>query len=75
MGRGRNAFGELGDGTTINSRTPVAVQAGGLSFGAGLSAGGEHTCAISGAGTAYEVDANSATNRSNRGISSATSMS
>ena len=50
---GRNAFGELGDGTTINSRTPVAVQAGGLSFGAGLSAGGEHTCAISGAGKAY----------------------
>jgi alpha-tubulin suppressor-like RCC1 family protein len=39
---GRNALGQLGDGTTHSSLTPVPV-AGGLTF-VGLSAGGSHTC-------------------------------
>lgn len=43
---GDNAFGQLGDGTTTNSATPVAVSGGGLFFD--LSAGSRHTCAISG---------------------------
>ena len=49
---GLNAKGQIGDGTTNNSRaTPVAV-VGGLSFRV-IRAGGSHTCAITGAGKAY----------------------
>src|SRR5204862_447610 len=48
---GHNAFGELGDGTTIDQASPVAV-AGGASFAA-VSAGGGHTCGVTAAGVAY----------------------
>ena len=41
---GNNNLGQLGNGTTTNSATPVAV-AGGLSF-VSVSAGGHHTCGI-----------------------------
>jgi alpha-tubulin suppressor-like RCC1 family protein len=44
---GNNSAGQLGNGTTTNSATPVLV-AGGLSF-ARVSAGGQHTCGV----TAY----------------------
>jgi alpha-tubulin suppressor-like RCC1 family protein len=48
--------GELGDGTTGGSSSPVAV-AGGLTFTA-LSASGFHTCGITTNGTAYCWGAN-----------------
>jgi len=41
---GDNSFGQLGNGTTTESATPIAV-AGGLNF-ATLSAGGRHTCGV-----------------------------
>jgi alpha-tubulin suppressor-like RCC1 family protein len=41
---GNNNLGQLGNGTTTNSATPIAV-AGGLSFVV-VSAGGHHTCGI-----------------------------
>ncbi len=46
-----NSFGQLGDGTTANSATPVPTT-GNLSFTT-LSAGGRHTCGISEDGGAY----------------------
>ncbi|HJX62554.1 MAG TPA: hypothetical protein VJ860_01220 [Polyangia bacterium] len=41
---GRNDRGQLGDGTTTNSRTPLTVA--GLSGATSLAAGGRHTCAL-----------------------------
>ena len=49
---GSNSYGQLGDGSTTTYRgTPVAV-AGGLTF-ASLTAGGSHTCGLTGSGIAY----------------------
>jgi alpha-tubulin suppressor-like RCC1 family protein len=39
---GDNSFGQLGNGTTINSPTPVAVSGGGMFTT--VSAGSQHTC-------------------------------
>ncbi|HIC52346.1 MAG TPA: hypothetical protein EYO97_00810, partial [Gemmatimonadetes bacterium] len=44
-------WGQLGDGTTTDKSTPVAV-AGGLQF-ASLWAGGRRTCGVTTSGTAY----------------------
>jgi len=48
---GSNRFGQLGDGTTSDRKSPVPV-AGNLSFAA-VSAGGSHTCGVTAAGAAY----------------------
>lgn len=48
---GENAGGQLGDGTTDDRPTPVAVS-GSRSFGT-ITAGGAHTCALTDAGAAY----------------------
>jgi alpha-tubulin suppressor-like RCC1 family protein len=48
---GDNTSGELGDGTTESSATPVAVT-GGLKFSS-ITSGGLHTCGITVAGDAY----------------------
>jgi alpha-tubulin suppressor-like RCC1 family protein len=49
---GSNEFGQLGDGTSTARDVPVLVAAGGLKFSA-ISAGGDHTCAITTGGAAY----------------------
>ena len=50
---GGNAVGQLGDGTGTDRLTPVAVaMPAGVTF-TSLSAGGSHTCGLTGAGAAY----------------------
>jgi alpha-tubulin suppressor-like RCC1 family protein len=49
---GDNAGGQLGDGTTVNRLTPIEV-VGVIGKVAALSAGYNHTCAVTSAGTAY----------------------
>jgi alpha-tubulin suppressor-like RCC1 family protein len=49
---GGNWDGRLGDGTTTERDTPVAVQQGGVTF-TSISAGGYHTCGLTGAGAAW----------------------
>src|SRR5262249_50564582 len=53
---GFNAVGQLGNGTVVQSSTPVAVL-GGLTFPA-VSAGGGHTCGVTPVGAAYCWGAN-----------------
>lgn len=48
---GRNAEGQLGDGTRIDRAVPVAVQ-GGLTF-ASIASFSNHTCAVTAAGMGY----------------------
>jgi alpha-tubulin suppressor-like RCC1 family protein len=48
---GANEDGQLGNGATTNSSSPVVV-AGALKFSA-VSAGGDHTCGVTTAGVAY----------------------
>ncbi|HEV7838960.1 MAG TPA: hypothetical protein VGO75_12895 [Gemmatimonadaceae bacterium] len=49
---GENPYGGLGDGTTTASPAPVQVSAAGLSFSY-VSAGDEHSCALTRSGVAY----------------------
>jgi len=49
---GEGSYGSLGDSSTLSNPTPVAVRQGDLTFAA-LSAGGQHTCALTGSGVAY----------------------
>jgi len=49
---GNNEDGGLGDNTTTNQHTPVAVQQGGVTFSS-ISTGGYHTCGLTGAGAAW----------------------
>jgi alpha-tubulin suppressor-like RCC1 family protein len=46
---GDNAFGQLGDGTKDDKRTPVFVR--GISDAVAVAAGGDHTCAIRAGGS------------------------
>lgn len=46
---GRNAFGQLGNGTTVDSATPVAVSS--LSNVVGLAVGEQRSCAVLGGGS------------------------
>jgi alpha-tubulin suppressor-like RCC1 family protein len=49
---GSNWEGELGDNTTTERHTPVAVQQGGVTF-TSIAAGSYHTCGLTGAGAAW----------------------
>ena len=48
---GENTLGQLGNGSTTNSSTPVAVS-GGLTFST-LASGRDHNCGLTSAGAAY----------------------
>jgi len=53
---GYNYWGQLGNGTTINSSVPVAVDTSGVLAGKTLTqitTGADHTCALDSAGAAY----------------------
>jgi len=50
---GDNSSGELGNGTTTRSTTPVAISAPAGATFASVSAGTNHTCAVATNGTAY----------------------
>jgi alpha-tubulin suppressor-like RCC1 family protein len=55
---GANLFGQLGDGTTRATETPVAVASpAGVTFTA-VAAGGDHSLALSSTGTVYAWGAN-----------------
>ena len=43
---GSNAFGQLGDGTTIERTTPITVDLGSGVSAIGVSSGESHTCAV-----------------------------
>jgi alpha-tubulin suppressor-like RCC1 family protein len=49
---GWNRYGQLGNGTTTDSPTPVAVS-GGHTFAAVSAGGDDHTCGVTTAGVAY----------------------
>jgi len=49
---GTNNSGQLGDGSTTSTSTPVAVS-GGLTFSAVVPAGGDHTCGLTNLGATY----------------------
>lgn len=49
---GFNGQGQLGDNTTTNRSSPVAVQQGAVTF-ASIHAGGNQTCALDASGNAY----------------------
>ena len=49
---GGNTFGQLGNGTLVTSPSPVPALMGGVSF-VSLTAGGNHTCGLTQAGSAY----------------------
>lgn len=54
---GWNLRGQLGDGSTVNRRTPAPVATGGLEF-TQISAGSQHTCGLTATGAAYCWGAN-----------------
>src|SRR5438046_484897 len=47
--RGRNASGQVGNGTTTNASSAVVLS--GLLFGSAVGAGGNHSCALLANGT------------------------
>ena len=67
---GRNTFGALGDGTTVDSSVPVAVT--GLSGAVAIAAAGEHSCAVLADGTArcWGWNVNGALGDGNLGVDS-----